>query len=254
MSIELLESIFEMARRLYGTEPMLTRIGTGAYRLSGTKHYLEGSLSGIVASLQAEEKGHLIPVPVCRPTAMHSGAQVHYLHPWMTPIRLRDLRFHLERATRYNNTIPVSVLYHSALVCRIAQVWCWDDRLVALCAMHDFTEAYLGEDPGGKKDAVPDIGDLEDLWTERIHERFEIALPNPEDSRLIKKADLTALCIEMALWDHPLVLNAWQQHGAPKMHDLGVGAFMRGMSADELWQILYDAIKRAGGDVREDEG
>jgi hypothetical protein len=167
---------------------------------------------------------------------------------------LRDLRFHLERAVRYNNTIPVSVLYHSALVCRIAQARGWRDHLVALCAMHDFTEAYLGEDPGGKKDAVPDLGDLEDLWTERLHERFGIALPEPEDSKLIKQADLSALCVEMAIWSHPFVLSAWQHHGAPTIGDLQLGAFMCNLSADELWQILYEAIKTAGGDVREDEG
>ncbi len=141
-----------------------------------------------------DEYQHRLGVPEqAWPTSTASGKHIWYAEPWRTEIDLEDILTSLARTRRYCGAIDVTVLQHTCICISLADT----PRMKELMALHDMSEAYLGELPSPFKKMLPEYKVFEELWSNHIHRSLGVALPGVEESTLMKHIDETAALIEL---------------------------------------------------------
>lgn len=178
-----------------------------------------------------------------------NGVIIHYENPQLTRIMESDLLFHSANELRYNNVVPVSVLFHLALCVELARTAGYSTRLQAIVAVHDLAECYLKELPGGLKDCLPDYRALEALWEEYLATVLRTPWPlTPEEHRALKLIDHRSLLTEMTLFEHQRLEKASveyqdERRGPATTIELHIGQQIRDMSIRQRWSIVWGAIQ-----------
>lgn len=116
-------------------------------------------------------------------------------NPQPEQIKVVDIAHSLSRICRFNGHVEnhYSVVRHAILTCRIVQ-WLGGNKLEQLWALHhDDTEAYLSDIPKPAKVHMQEYKEIEEKLNVVIHEGLGIPLPNSEQYKIVKKADVIML-------------------------------------------------------------
>lgn len=133
-----------------------------------------------------------------------SGIPFDLLDPKPDMVRVEDIAHALSRIARFNghtHSEPYSVAHHSMLVADLLASWGAPPAIVREGLLHDAAEAYYGDIVSPLKRAMVagicrDVSDFE-MVAERVDlvVRKTLGL-NPDQSHLVRRADLVALAIE----------------------------------------------------------
>lgn len=187
-----------------------------------------------------------LAVPVSYPerpqAATASGAEIWFAYPERTPIRARDLRLQLPRIIRYNGTINVSLLLHSALVAELARALAPDS--IEAAGAHDLHEIYVGD-----VHTVLKLGpyrDIENDWERRVHEALGVTT-TPSIADVVKRLDLLALAVEMSREGHAManvvIARDRERYTREELRvGLGIYGMLRELGPNALWRVLCRAI------------
>lgn len=109
-----------------------------------------------------------------------------------------DLFSSLQRRYRWSAMMDWTVLQHSVLVLRISQrLYPGMKRAHCQAAVHDMSEAYVGDFPGPGKKFLQGWAEMEDGFTMAVCMHFGIFPPGDEEEHdMLKAADLQALTTE----------------------------------------------------------
>lgn len=151
---------------------------------------------------------------------------------------LEDIAWQLLHVCRYAGACKVNytVGIHSMLVADFV-VARWPG-LEFPALLHDGTEACVGDIP--KPFKSPEMRQIEDILMERISEQFGFSKLTENDHKIIKAADIRALCAEADLIGPPGLVedgikNGWYNHNSDdvemlkeylsryKVHAWGIG-------------------------------
>lgn len=129
---------------------------------------------------------------------------------------LEDIAWQLLHVCRYAGACRVNytVGIHSMLVADfVVQMGYPLFEFPAL--LHDGTESCVGDIP--KPFKSNEMRGIEDILEARIWKHFELPMPSPYAHRIIKEADIRALCAEASLIGPPGLVedgikNAWYEH------------------------------------------
>ena len=133
-----------------------------------------------------------------------SGIPFDLLDPRPDMVRAEDIAHALSRINRFNGHTagePYSVAHHSMLVADLLASWGAPPAIVREGLLHDAGEAYYGDVVSPLKRAMVagisrDISDFE-IVAERVDSVVRKTLGlNPDQSHLVRRADLVALAIE----------------------------------------------------------
>lgn len=132
-----------------------------------------------------------------------SGIPFDLLDPEPDMVRVEDIAHALSRIARFNGHTegePYSVAHHSMLVADLLASWGAPPAIVREGLLHDAAEAYYGDIVSPLKRAMVAIcRDVSDFET--VAERVDLVVRktlglNPDQSHLVRRADLVALAIE----------------------------------------------------------
>lgn len=124
---------------------------------------------------------------------------VRYDRPIEQAVLLEDIQWALTYTNRWGGWVGEwSVLLHSLLCLRIARRLGYDEIDQALCAVHDWHEAYIGDMPGPAKDFLPRFRTLEQGFEYAVHRKLDLHVAHsyPERRARVKVVDLRALVAE----------------------------------------------------------
>ncbi len=126
----------------------------------------------------------------------YSGHMLDLSNPDDAVISAEDLAHHLARVCRFGGSIDgyYSVASHCVYVSRQLQAEGHSPYVQAAGLLHDAAEAYLGDVVSGLKRLLPDYRKIEDVWTRRIEDAFDVYWANRSypTGRAVKDADLRA--------------------------------------------------------------
>lgn len=136
---------------------------------------------------------------------------------------LEDIAWQLLHVCRYAGACRVNytVGIHSMLVADFVAVK--HPKLEFPALLHDGTESCVGDIP--KPFKSPEMRKIEDILEARIWEQFEIPAIDEEEHRIIKAADIRALCAEADLIGPPGLVkdgitNGWYKHNTKDVEAL----------------------------------
>lgn len=195
-------------------------------------------MQAVIVELLAEYQQE--PPTQRRQTTTVTGEPIWYLEPDRTRLIAADLQHHLKAEKRYLNAIDVSVLMHSALVVILGRQDNLSARHLALLAVHDWTEAYCREIPGGLKDLLPEYVEIERRWEESIHRRLGLDPYTEADHQIVKKYDLRALVAEMEYYGHHRAAIAAHAHGFASTSDINTVICVAELASQ--WEIVKNAV------------
>lgn len=170
-----------------------------------------------------------------------TGAFVVFDDPDAVPLREADLRYHLGEQ-RYHHAVDVTVLQHSALCVMLSLDRGYDERLVALCAVHDWQEAYLRDLASPLKVLLPDYRALESRWESSIRRRLGLWQVSRRDEDAVALVDRRALVAEMTVAGHPGLSRVETECGGPAAEvelDLARRALRM---TEEAWAVVAGAV------------
>ena len=130
----------------------------------------------------------------------YSGVMLDLSDPEHAIIRAEDIAHHLARVCRFGGSIDgyYSVASHCVYVSRRLQEEGHSWYVQAAGLLHDAAEAYLGDVVSGLKRLLPEYRALEDRWSRRIEDYFDVHFSNRESpvGLAVKDADLRARLAE----------------------------------------------------------
>lgn len=127
-------------------------------------------------------------------------------------ICISDIIHSLTRINRFigHSSRAYSVAEHTFYCLLIAEKMGYSTKQKLQVLIHDFTEAYVGDCPSPLKAKLPMFEEIESEVEEAILSHLELEQLTEEEYKLVKKADLTMLVVEMrdlTLHDHFKYIN-----------------------------------------------
>lgn len=123
--------------------------------------------------------------------ATYTGQVVDLANPQPESIKIEDIAHALSQICRYTGHTKefYSVGYHTLLAYETAKKHGFDDRILLLILMHDFSEYVLNDISRPLKDLLPEYVILENRMMDCIYKAFDVEPPSDFEKEIVKNYD-----------------------------------------------------------------